>query len=481
MRNVIIQLSLLTWSLTFWSCGDNDDPIIPDESSLEMVLNKAAVTMAVSDKDTLSVTTDIGVLTVDWLSSDPSVVSVNNQGIIEAMSLGSAEITATVDDLVAKCIVEVKIKTLDLNKSSVTLKVTDRDTLSVVSDIFDKTVEWASSDPSVVSVDEEGRLKALKSGDAEVSATVDDLTTICNVTVDLTIFLGGSSKEFEAAYWKDGKIHKLTTDGNDIGLYSYVNSIKVAHGDIYAGGQRQERFTTVWKNGEEINIEVGGANEIRELAVINDQIVGVGGNNRVFLWDETDGFYFWTESGNQSRGTSIYVENSNIYVGGMINTGSVNRATVWKNKQAFALDYTTNHTVIDVFVSNGDFYTCAYENMGSGKYKSKYWKNEKLIELTDGNSHSLPLAIHVIGDDVYVGGVLNYRPVIWKNGETVFYEAEGVYGTIDELASIGTDLYAVGNIEVGGNAFAGLVWKNGEEIFRTELFDNAYLKCIDIK
>ena len=482
MKSRIIQLCLLAWSVFLVSCSENDDPIDPDENPLlEILLNKSEISMGVSDLDTLSVTTDIGVLMADYESSNSAVVTIDDQGILEALSPGSAEITVTVDDLVAKCQVTVKLKTLELNHAEIILKVTDKDTLLVTSELFDRSVVWASSDASIVSVDEEGRLMALKSGTAEISATADELTTSCKVTVELTIFLGGSYKEYEAAYWKDGELFPLTNDGEEVGLYSKVNSIKVVNGDIFAGGQKQERLTTVWKNGEEINIEIGGANEIQELAVVEGEIIGVGGNGRVFLWDESAGYYYWTESGVTNRAASIFVENSDIYVAGMSNNGSINRATVWKNEQAFTLDYTTSHIVKDVFVMNGDFYTCAYEFIETSKYKLKYWKNETLVEVTDGSSRALPSAILVVGEDVYISGSLNNRPVIWKNDEVIYYAESGVIGSINELITHGDDIYAVGNITVSEFNQAGLVWKNGEEIFRTDLFDNAYLNSIEIK
>lgn len=484
MKSRIIQLCILAWSVFLISCSENDEPFIPEEKPLlEITLNKSEMTMGVSDIDTLSVITDIGVLNPEFESSNTAIITVDDQGIIEALSPGSAEITVTVDDLVAKCQVVVKLKMLELNHSDITLKVTDRDTLLVTSELFDETVVWESSDPSVVSVDENGRLVALTSGSSEITATVDDLSTTCMVNVDVTIFLGGYYNEYDAAYWKNGVIHPLTTDGSDEGYNSYVNSIKVVNGNIYSGGQKYESYNTVWKNNEETILELAGwSNELMELAVWKDEVIAVGGRYRAYLWSETDGVTYWSGEGVETSGSSVFVSNSDIYMGGTQNIGNINRASIWKNQQAFTLDYTIYHIVRDIFVDQEDFYTCATEYISSGQVKSKYWKNETLIELTDGTYSSGAYSIAVLNGDVYVGGHKKGKPVIWKNGEEIFYEASDVQGTIKELTIHGDDLYAVGNVKTGSTyAYVGVVWKNGEEIFRTELFDNAYLNCIDVK
>lgn len=475
------MLSLLG-AIGLGSCVDSEEDI-PNEPILEIALNKSSVTMGVSDTDTLSVTTDIGILAVDWMSSDPSIVSITEHGIIEALDYGSAEISAIVDTLTATCLVEVKPTSINLNESEITLKVTDVDTLSILTDIGDLDISWVSSDPEIVAVDERGRLVALNSGSANIVASVGDLSVACAVTVDVTVFLGGYYNDYDAAYWKDGVMHPLTYDSLEEGYFSYVNSIKVVNGNIFAGGQKQEVYNTIWKNGEETFLELTGwANELMELAAWDDGVLAVGGRDRIYLWNETDGISYWSGENEKASGTSIFVDNSDIYIGGMQNVGGINRASIWKNQQAFTLDYTIYHIVKDIYVENGDFYTCATEYIGTGQVKSKYWKNETLVELTDGTYNSSVSSILVMDGDVYVGGQKRDKPVVWKNGEEIFYEDASVKGIIQELVAHGNDLYAVGNVRVAGNyVYSGVVWKNGEEIFRTELFDDAYLYCIDVK
>lgn len=485
-KSILQKLTCWIVLLILSACGSDDSVI--EEPVLESIeLDRTSLTLAVAEKDTLDVITDIGDSPVTWESSNPEVASIDNSGGIFsgilAKKIGTTTITATVGDLTATCeivVIKASLEVIELDKTSINLEVTDRDTLKIITAIEEHEVVWTSSNPEVASVSQNGELLALNSGTTTISVTADDVSATSEVIVDLTIFLGGSAGEFDAAYWKNGTINMLTTNGNDLGLYSWVNSIRVANGDIFAGGQKVEREATLWKNGEGINLEVGGSNEVNDLAVLDGNIIAVGGNNRIFTWTEADGLSYLTDGSTTSVGRSIFTHNSDIYIAGQWLSGTTYRPTVWKNGNPFVLDHATNNFIYDVFVNRTDFYTCATEYSGPGLYKSKIWKNDELTELTDGNSSSAPYAIYVHNSDVYVAGHKGFRPVIWKNGELIHYADPGIYGTAREIAFLGDDMYVVGNLS-GDNSQVGIVWKNGEEIFRTELFDNAFLESIDVK
>ena len=79
------------------------------------------------------------------------------------------------------------IESIKFNKSSLTLEVGKSEQLKVTinpSNATDKKITWSSSNESIVTVDENGNVKAIKVGNAEVTATTSNgKSTICSAKV----------------------------------------------------------------------------------------------------------------------------------------------------------------------------------------------------------------------------------------------------------------------------------------------------------
>ncbi len=111
--------------------------------------------------------------TVTWTSSNPSVVTVDKNGNIKAVGIGSAKVTATAGGKSAS--VEVTVKPIEVSKVTVSptsLNMTVGESKKAEATVepanaTDKTLTWESSDSSVVSVDQQGNIKALKSSNGK--------------------------------------------------------------------------------------------------------------------------------------------------------------------------------------------------------------------------------------------------------------------------------------------------------------------------
>ncbi len=135
--------------------------------------------------------------TVTWKSSNTSVATVSNSGLVTAKSPGSATITATTTDgtyLSANCALTVQqniiyATSISLNKASAGL--TEGNTIQLTAtvmpeDATDKTVTWKSSNTSVATVNISGLVTAVAPGSATITATTNDgsnLSASCVVTV----------------------------------------------------------------------------------------------------------------------------------------------------------------------------------------------------------------------------------------------------------------------------------------------------------
>ncbi len=128
--------------------------------------------------------------TVTWTSSNAEVATVDD-GVITALKVGSATITARAGDKSASCAVTVEatpVSDVTVDPTQVTLKAGQSATLSATvspDDATDKTVVWTSSNTEVATV-AYGVVTARKVGTATITAKACDKSATCAVTVEAT-------------------------------------------------------------------------------------------------------------------------------------------------------------------------------------------------------------------------------------------------------------------------------------------------------
>ncbi len=158
-----------------------------DESDITLNRGtKKKLTATINPSDT----TDDKTLT--WRSNNNNI-QVSSDGTITALALGEAEVTVeTTNGKQAKCKVTVKapIESVTLNATNITLNKGEEKQLTATinpSDTTDdKTLTWESSNDQVVSVTQQGKIKALKDGDAEITVrTKNGKEAKANVSVVL--------------------------------------------------------------------------------------------------------------------------------------------------------------------------------------------------------------------------------------------------------------------------------------------------------
>lgn len=133
--------------------------------------------------------------TVSWTSSNNAVATVNSNGLVTALTAGTATITATTTDgsnLSASCNVTVSIipvTSVSLNKTSLTLDIDENYQLTASvypNNATYKTLTWRSSNNAVATVSSDGLITPQSPGEATITATTTDgtnLTASCQVTI----------------------------------------------------------------------------------------------------------------------------------------------------------------------------------------------------------------------------------------------------------------------------------------------------------
>ncbi|MBQ9986206.1 MAG: Ig-like domain-containing protein [Oscillospiraceae bacterium] len=143
-------------------------------------------------------------MTVTWKSSDDGVVSFDEDGVMTANAIGNATITATIAyfneppfEATAEITVEpdgfaaVEITadsfTISPNGKTAQLTAVAKTGLGKDVDMTGATVEWASSDEAVATVDASGVVTSGNEGSAEITATVtigeDTVEGVANLSV----------------------------------------------------------------------------------------------------------------------------------------------------------------------------------------------------------------------------------------------------------------------------------------------------------
>ena len=157
---------------------------------------------------------------VTWNSSDPSVVSVDNNGHIKALKQGHADITIRTEDGNKKVFISIdvndswtKVNDIILNKYKLSLYEGSTGKLTATispSNATNKSITWSSSNTDIAVVDQNGKVTGKKPGTVKITASSsNDVKTICNVEVKKKVIAVESIKIKEQTSLIEGGSEKL--------------------------------------------------------------------------------------------------------------------------------------------------------------------------------------------------------------------------------------------------------------------------------
>lgn len=163
---------------------------------------------------------------------------------------------------------------------------------------------------------------------------------------------------------------------------------------------------------------------------------------------------------------SIAVSDQDVYITGeRIFSSSRASAFYWKNNTYNELTPPSGYAKgLDISLTDSEVYVSGLQRNTNNSMDIVYWKNggELPVRLDSGSiGQTGESFITVIGDDVYVAGILNAEPTYWKNGVAYSLEGSGVVTGI--AVSDQGDVYISG-YGSNGNRPVAKYWKNGQEV-----------------
>ena len=261
LRQAALLVAAVLLTTSFWSCSKDEEPVPeptpPVVSVTGVTLNKTSTSIQVGGTETLTATVspkDAANKKVTWKSSNAAIASVDANGKVTGVKAGEATITVTTEDggKTATCKVtvsdkEIKVTGVKLNKSETNLLVSGNETLTATvlpEGATNQNVTWKSDKPEIATVDANGKVTAVKVGEATITVTTEDggKTATCKVTVSETsvavtgvtlnktetsIFVGGSETLTATVAPADATNQKVTWKSSDAAVASVDANGKV--------------------------------------------------------------------------------------------------------------------------------------------------------------------------------------------------------------------------------------------------------------
>jgi len=166
-----------------------------------ITLSETSLTLQPDELKTLTATVlpeDADNPAVTWESSDGDVAEVNGRGRVIANGIGTCTITCRATDgsgVYAECFVTVRdfqpVTGITLSQTSLSLSLPNNTTKTLTATVSptnatNKNVTWSSSNTSVATVDQSGKVTAVAAGSCTITATAEDgsgVKATCAVTV----------------------------------------------------------------------------------------------------------------------------------------------------------------------------------------------------------------------------------------------------------------------------------------------------------
>lgn len=228
-------------------------------------------------------------LTIEWTSSDESVVTVDENGVVTAVGAGEADITAAVQDADISSVTHVKVvilptgvdapDTLELYTNGESEK--SLDAKIVPEDATEVKLAYVSSDEGVATVDEDGLVTAVADGECTITAYVvaDAPATAESATQEAAAVVTSDDEEVTSEASSDDGIAMMPNDLADVDS---------AFG-VVPDGMKAETKVTVSTKVEKIELDqTKGSLKVGNSVTIKATVTPDDATDKTVTWSSSD-------------------------------------------------------------------------------------------------------------------------------------------------------------------------------------------------
>jgi|GEM_PF-3323999 len=207
-------------------------------------------------------TPDPGKMVESWILNGYLVATSGN-----VYSVDNIQANGTIQ-VTFKDVPSVWVTSVSLNKSAITLKIGDTETLVAIVDpstATNKAISWTSSNNDIATVEADGKVTAVAAGAATITATTEDggFTADCEVTVQPnTVGIAYVTDDSISLYLKDDKLFVNSPVSEAVNIYS-AGGILIYSGNKQAG----ETLFTLRHISNQVLIVKGSSGWMRKIVL----------------------------------------------------------------------------------------------------------------------------------------------------------------------------------------------------------------------
>lgn len=192
MRSKVLFYLLIIVGASYTSCSKDEETTITSIEVEEVRLNQTTLELSKGEKGRLSATIlpeTLNNKSVTWITENKQIATVDEEGIVTAISIGQTIIAAKVDNKIANCKVTisailVESITLDREELSIEIGKVEQLVATILPENADnKDITWTTENQDIITVDENGQVTALAEGETIVTAKAGNQIATCKVKV----------------------------------------------------------------------------------------------------------------------------------------------------------------------------------------------------------------------------------------------------------------------------------------------------------